>query len=156
MDTYADRLKRAMKARGIDQSTLARQVGVKQQSIQYLCRKGTQSVHSVKIAEILEISPSWLTDGAGDMDMSNESIFIDRYKRLSHDQKKMFELILDQINAGTQKTPEKVEKTLDNKAVIVPGGGGGGGEKKKGGGGGGGGTAEPFIMSIVVGNLGQK
>ena len=123
MNTYADRLKQAMKARNIDQSALARLVGVKQQSIQYLCRQGKQSVHSVKIAGILKISASWLTDGTGDMELSTESIFIDRYKKLNAHQKKVFDLMMDQINEKTQEKAEKAEKTLDNQVVKARGGG---------------------------------
>ena len=121
MDTYADRLKHAMKVRNIDQSALARLVGVKQQSIQYLCQKGKRSVHSVQIADILKISAPWLTEGSGDMELSTDSIFIDRYKKLNTNQKKVFDLMMDQINENTQKsqekTSEKSEKTLDNKPV---------------------------------------
>jgi len=107
MNTYADRLKQAMKARNIDQSALARLVGVKQQSIKYLCRQGKQSVHSVKIADILKISAPWLTDGTGDMELSTESIFIDRYKKLNAHQKKAFELMMDLVDQGANMTMEK-------------------------------------------------
>jgi len=65
MNTYAKRLIHAIKLRNTSQSELARAVGVKPQSIQYLCKEGTKSTHSVKIAEILKINPQWLTDGIG-------------------------------------------------------------------------------------------
>lgn len=71
---YSDRLKHALMIRGMDQSELARQVGVKPQAIQYLCRQGKRSVHSVKIAEVLKINAQWLTDGIGEMETTPVSI----------------------------------------------------------------------------------
>lgn len=68
MRKYSDRLKHALDIRELSQSELARQVGIKPQAIQYLCREGTRSVHSVKIAEILNINAKWLTDGVGNME----------------------------------------------------------------------------------------
>lgn len=81
MNEYSDRLKYALDRRGMSQSELARKVGVKPQAIQYLCREGRQSVHSVKIAEILEISAAWLTDGIGDMELPThaDQNYIDSY-----------------------------------------------------------------------------
>jgi len=61
--TYADRLVYAMTLKGIDQSELARKVGIKPQSIQYLCKKGTKSTYTTKISEILGIEAKWLETG---------------------------------------------------------------------------------------------
>jgi len=68
INKYSERLNYALEKREMSQSELARRVGVKPQAIQYLCREGTKSVHSVKIAEILNINAKWLTDGVGDME----------------------------------------------------------------------------------------
>ena len=69
MKTYAERLKYAIEARETNQSDLARAIGVKPQSVQYLCREGKRSVHSAKIAEILKINVNWLTEGNGNMEV---------------------------------------------------------------------------------------
>lgn len=69
MKTYAERLKYAIAIRGTSQSKLARRVGVKPQAIQYLCKGGAKSTHSVQIAEALNISAKWLTDGTGGMEL---------------------------------------------------------------------------------------
>ncbi len=74
MKTYAERLTYAMDVRGTTQSILARAVGVKPQSIQYLCTQGNNSVHTVKIARALQISPDWLEDGTGDMELINPEL----------------------------------------------------------------------------------
>jgi phage repressor protein C with HTH and peptisase S24 domain len=74
MINYAERLKYAMQIRGVDQSELARRIGVKPQAIQYLCKQGKRSVHSVRIANELKINPTWLTDGVGEMETTKASI----------------------------------------------------------------------------------
>lgn len=74
MEKYSDRLKFALDIRGMSQSDLARKLGTTPQTIQYLCRKGTKSVHSVKIAQILRINPIWLTEGVGPMEIDNKSM----------------------------------------------------------------------------------
>ena len=74
MKNYSDRLKYALMRNGMTQSELARLVGVKPQAIQYLCEKGKRSVHSVKISEILKITPSWLTDGTGDIETTDSEV----------------------------------------------------------------------------------
>lgn len=68
MKEYSERLQYAIDRRGTSQSELARAIGVKPQAIQYLCSQGKRSVHSVRIAEVLNINAKWLTDGIGEME----------------------------------------------------------------------------------------
>jgi transcriptional regulator with XRE-family HTH domain len=71
MNTYAERLKRAMFLAEIGQGELARKIGVTQQTIQYLCKNGKRSVHTVEISKVLGVSPDWLATGEGDMNLSD-------------------------------------------------------------------------------------
>ena len=71
MKEYSERLEHALNIRGFSQSELARAIGVKPQAVQYLCKQGKRSVHSVKIAEILGINAKWLTDGIGEITPSS-------------------------------------------------------------------------------------
>lgn len=52
------------------QAGLANAVGVKQQAINYLCKRGKGSVHSPAIARHLGVSLRWLTEGIGEMHSS--------------------------------------------------------------------------------------
>jgi hypothetical protein len=67
--TYGGRLSWAMRHAGkTNQSELARAIGVKPQSIQYLCgpESGAQgSVHTPALAKALRVSPDWLARGEG-------------------------------------------------------------------------------------------
>lgn len=67
--TYAGRLNWAMHQAGkTNQSELARAVGVKPQSIQYLCRRGAGaqgSKHTAALAQALNVSPRWLARNEG-------------------------------------------------------------------------------------------
>lgn len=51
----------------MSQSELARQLGVKPQAIQYLCREGKGSRHTSEIARILRVRPQWLASNQGPM-----------------------------------------------------------------------------------------
>ena len=65
---FADRLRLAMKTAGdMSQSELARAIGVRPQSIQYLLNPANQaqgSKHLVAIADTLGVSPQWLAGGS--------------------------------------------------------------------------------------------
>ncbi len=65
MKTYADRLKYALKLSGFSQAGLARQSGVSQQSIQYLCRQGKGSTHTNTFAKMMRVNAEWLENGVG-------------------------------------------------------------------------------------------
>lgn len=62
-----ERIKYALSRAGMKQVELARRVGVKQQTISYLCKTNSaQSQYVVRIAEALGVNPRWLQDGVGD------------------------------------------------------------------------------------------
>jgi len=69
MDTYAARLKWAITNAELTQSKLAKLVGVKPQTVQYLCDEKNNaqgSIHNASFAEILGVSPLWLETNKGD------------------------------------------------------------------------------------------
>lgn len=68
MNEYSERLSYAIDLRKTKQTKLANAIGVSPQAIQYLCKQGKHSVHSVKIADYLNINPKWLTEGIGPME----------------------------------------------------------------------------------------
>lgn len=67
MNTFKDRLIEAMKSANLDQSGLAKKVGVSPQSIQYLCKSGSSSRRLTDIASALDVDPNWLASGVGTM-----------------------------------------------------------------------------------------
>lgn len=69
METIGDRIKQMLEHRGISQARLARLVGVKQQTISYLCSKArsdTTSGYAPAIAAALGVNSDWLQTGEGD------------------------------------------------------------------------------------------
>jgi len=70
MDTFATRLKYARKRTGLNQSELARRVGIKPQSIQYIESGSTQkSRYALKIAaNVLGVNAEWLVYGVGSIE----------------------------------------------------------------------------------------
>ena len=84
MSTYAERLARAMKLRGLsphtDQSELARRVGMgcKPQSIQHLLdpnKNAKSSKYTARIAEVLGVDPQWLAYETGSIDGGAPRLF---------------------------------------------------------------------------------
>jgi transcriptional regulator with XRE-family HTH domain len=67
MTTFKNRLIKAMEAAELDQSSLAKKVGLTPQSIQYLCKSGSGSRHLTAIADALDVDPKWLATGVGSM-----------------------------------------------------------------------------------------
>ncbi len=71
MDTLGERLSFAMERAGLNQSELARVVGIKPQSVQYLCSSegnGKRSRYIMEIAVALDVRPEWLLDGEQPME----------------------------------------------------------------------------------------
>lgn len=69
MDTFATRLKYAREKMGLNQSELARRVGIKPQSIQYIESGSTQkSRYVLKIAHVLGVNAEWLVYGVGSIE----------------------------------------------------------------------------------------
>lgn len=69
-----DRLKQARKHAQLTQVELAERAGIKQASVSEIERGLTRtSGHLVKLATICGVDPVWLSEGAGDMQGTNES-----------------------------------------------------------------------------------
>jgi len=69
MSHLGARIRRVLEEKNITQSELARLVGVKQQTISYICSPespAATSRYSVKISQILGVNPLWLQSGEGD------------------------------------------------------------------------------------------
>lgn len=80
-NTLSYRLKYAMRLFSMNQSELARRVGVKPQVIQYLVTGNVKSSKfSYEIADALEINYSWLAAGEGEMVSSSAYQNIETYK----------------------------------------------------------------------------
>jgi transcriptional regulator with XRE-family HTH domain len=72
MNTVKERLVFAMERAGMSQSELARVVGNKPQSVQYLCSgggDGTRSRYIMEIAVSLNVRPEWLLVGEEPMEV---------------------------------------------------------------------------------------
>lgn len=70
MDTVGKRLAYVMEIRGLSQSDLARQVGVRQQTIYKLCVGLTHSTRCMrKLATALRVSEEWLATGHGNKNL---------------------------------------------------------------------------------------
>ncbi len=69
MNTLAKRLRYAREQAGLTQSSLARQVGIKPQAIQFIeAGQVRRPRNLVEIATILGVAPEWLLLGKGRMD----------------------------------------------------------------------------------------
>lgn len=71
MNTLRERLVFALEHSGMSQSELARVVGIKPQSVQYLCSggsDGTRSRYIMEIAVALNVRPEWLLTGEPPME----------------------------------------------------------------------------------------
>lgn len=76
MESYGQRLARAMKLRGRSGAELARALGVKPQAIYQVLSGSTKSLtadNHLKAARFLSLSPDWLASGRGDMTRMGES-----------------------------------------------------------------------------------
>lgn len=72
METFGQRLMIAMDKEGVNQSELAKLIGISQPSVQYLCKTGSGSKHLTKIAKALNVNADWLATGAGSSEACNE------------------------------------------------------------------------------------
>lgn len=69
MSALGSRIRQVLEEKGLSQAQLARLVGVKQQTISYICgtdSPATTSRYATKIAQALGVNPSWLQSGEGD------------------------------------------------------------------------------------------
>lgn len=68
MAALGTRIRQVLEEKGITQAQLARLVGVKQQTISYICgtdNPATSSRYATKIAQALGVNPAWLQSGEG-------------------------------------------------------------------------------------------
>lgn len=68
MTTLGARVRRVLSEKNLTQAQLARLVGVKQQTISYICATdspASTSRYATKIAQVLGVNPSWLQSGEG-------------------------------------------------------------------------------------------
>jgi len=77
MPTYAARLKRARKHKGLNQTELAALLGLKPQAIQYLEEEKNAargSKHTANIARICGVDAHWLASGEGQMLLADNKV----------------------------------------------------------------------------------
>lgn len=72
--TFSERLALAMSNAGVTQGGLAKSVGMAQSSVNKLLNGAKGSRKAVQIAMALNVSPEWLSSGAGEMHSSDGSI----------------------------------------------------------------------------------
>jgi SOS-response transcriptional repressor LexA len=68
MAELGSRIRLVLSEKGLSQAQLARLVGVKQQTISYICAidsPASTSRYATKIAQVLGVNPSWLQSGEG-------------------------------------------------------------------------------------------
>ena len=68
MAELGERIRQVLSEKGLTQSQLARLVGVKQQTISYICAPespASASRYASKIAQVLGVNPRWLQSGEG-------------------------------------------------------------------------------------------
>lgn len=75
LKSLSDRLKYILTKKEINQKSLAHQIGISPQAINYLCVSNAQSSRfTYEIAAALEINPEWLATGNGSIDLPKTSI----------------------------------------------------------------------------------
>jgi len=119
--TLGARIRQVLEERNMSQSALARAVGVKQQTVSYICSdNGAESSrYTTKIAEALGVNPSWLQyGGAGKyhpvvrIEVSGIEVSVVRIPLLSSDQALAF--------AATGLLPATVGRALMTEALHRP------------------------------------
>lgn len=120
-ETLGSRIRQVLQERGMTQSELARLVGVKQQTVSYICAdKGAESSrYATRIAQVLGVNPSWLQHGGHGkhdpivrIEMSGVELALARVPVISEQDVLQF--------AETGKLPENVGRTLMTDARTGP------------------------------------
>jgi len=109
MKTFGERLLFALEQVGMSQSELARVVGIKPQSVQYLCTSsnaGTRSKYATEIAITLNVRSEWLLSGEEPMEIDDlagaaQSPMEDRLASSPNKVQILIDTILDMSEAGT-------------------------------------------------------
>ncbi|MDH1088708.1 helix-turn-helix domain-containing protein [Pantoea brenneri] len=113
MDTLSERLKKAMKYRGMSQAGLAASAGLSQPSVWKITSgKSHTTKKLLDIARALEVSPDWLAHGEGEMieEINRNSLSADH--NLSTEEKKFYD--------GIKIVPVWDENGLTDTATPVP------------------------------------
>jgi transcriptional regulator with XRE-family HTH domain len=117
MKTLAERLKYALARRGMRQTTLARAIGVPSQTIQQLTSKGKRTVFAVEIARELNISPDWLTDGIGTMEVKTKSKLQTKIEELNDDDRHIITSLVDKLSNYT--ILQKIKALTEHDRTVI-------------------------------------
>jgi DNA-binding XRE family transcriptional regulator len=117
MKTLAERLTYALARRGMRQTTLARAIGVPSQTIQQLTSKGKRTVFAVEIARELNISPDWLTDGIGTMEVKTKSKLQTKIEELNDDDRHIITSLVDKLSNYT--ILQKIKALTEHDRTVI-------------------------------------
>ncbi len=101
MSTLGNRIKQAREFKGLTQIELSEMIGIKQQSLQSAECGDTAMPRKIKqIAEVLEVSLSWLVTGDGDMKTNKSEVdtkIVSMIGQLTKKQKLVVEQFINEI-----------------------------------------------------------
>ncbi len=117
MKTLAERLTYALARRGMRQTTLARAIGVPSQTIQQLTSKGKRTVFAVEIARELNISPDWLTDGIGTMEVKTKSKLQTKIEELNEDDRHIITSLVDKLS--NYSILQKIKALTEHDRTVI-------------------------------------
>jgi transcriptional regulator with XRE-family HTH domain len=117
MKTLAERLTYALDRRGMSQTALAKAIGVKPQTIQQLTAKGIRTVFGVEIARELNISPDWLTDGVGTMDVKTKSKLQTKIEELNDDDRAIITNLVDKFS--NYSILQKIKALTEHDRTVI-------------------------------------
>ncbi|WP_277977009.1 XRE family transcriptional regulator [Pantoea endophytica] len=87
MNTLSERLKKAMKLRGMSQASLAEAAGMSQPSVWKITSGRSQTSKKIlEIANALNVRPDWLAKGSGEMLNEGDPVFSNRENNDSKDE----------------------------------------------------------------------
>jgi len=103
----------------MSQSDLARKIGVRPQTINFVIRSGHSSSLVVPIARVLRVSPHWLMTGLGQKtDVSVDSRF-SRLPVLTAAQVVTADSYIDRFLSGEEAIPEAVTAQISNRSFAM-------------------------------------
>lgn len=109
--TYQERLRLAMEYADLTQQELAKRVGVRQQSIQYLLSKGRSSRRNSEIAKACGVDPDWLATGEGE---TNEMRVLARKQQIDREAQRS----RDHVTLGDES--DEVDAEADPRYSTIP------------------------------------
>ena len=117
MKTLAERLKYALAQRHMSQTALARAVGVPAQTIQQLCSRGNKTVFGTEISRELNISPEWLTEGIGTMEVKTKSKLQTKIEELNDDDRAIITSLVDKLSNYT--ILQKIKALTEHDRTVI-------------------------------------